>query len=273
MVTILYTELTNLMKLTFKEYKKRAVESLSGKWKISVLGHFIPFIIFMLILPSKAIQHVFLQPTTKNVQNTFSYFGVSVVYAFLSFAFTVGISGILLLKSPKDKPARLKQHFILITLNGLRASFLPVMVTNVLCSFLTLMFSTEMLTFIYDNVFFTVLPYYTFLIIASLMNVVVNMLNVYVNMTYIFVPCLLADNPFLKGGIAMKLSRRIVKGHRVRIFFLSLSLIGWYILGACALFVGIFFAMSYSTAVVCEYYKTIRPHMNVSFITPEQKTL
>lgn len=261
------------MKISFKEYKRHAIESLKGKWKISVLGHFIPFIVFMLILPQKAVEYLFSQPLTTNIQNTLSYFSVSIIYAFLSFAFSVGISGILLLEVPKDKPYSLWSPFIVFTLNGLRASFLPVMITSVLFSFLTLLFSPEMLSYIYDNIFFTFIPYYSFVIIAGVLNVIISILNIYMKMTYIFVPYLLADNPFLKGGIAMSLSRRISRGHRWRIFFLCVSLVGWYILGISAFFVGIFFAMSYSTSVVCEYYKSIRPHMSVKVFEAKKNTL
>lgn len=76
--------------------------------------------------------------------------------------------------------------------------------------------------------------------------------------SYSMVPYILADNPSIGSGRAIEISERMTKGHKLDMFILDLSFIGWYILGALAFFIGTFFVWPYYDATYAELYLTLR---------------
>lgn len=75
---------------------------------------------------------------------------------------------------------------------------------------------------------------------------------------YSMVPYILAENPNIGADEAITLSNKMTKGHKLDMFILDLSFIGWYILGALAFGVGIFFVMPYENATYAELYLVLR---------------
>ncbi|ETP72071.1 putative integral membrane protein [Lachnospiraceae bacterium JC7] len=49
--------------------------------------------------------------------------------------------------------------------------------------------------------------------------------------SYRLVPYILADDPQIKGADALRLSRKMMNGHKLDAFVFDLSFIGWYLLG------------------------------------------
>lgn len=73
---------------------------------------------------------------------------------------------------------------------------------------------------------------------------------------YRFVPYILAENPSLNGYEAMEISTQLTNGHKTDMFVMDLSFIGWYLLGALALGVGVLFVNPYKdTSFTMLYYK------------------
>lgn len=75
---------------------------------------------------------------------------------------------------------------------------------------------------------------------------------------YRMVPYILADNPNIGSKRAIELSRSMTMGHKWDMFVLDLSFIGWYLLGALALGVGVLFVMPYENATNAELYLVLR---------------
>ncbi len=75
---------------------------------------------------------------------------------------------------------------------------------------------------------------------------------------YRMTPWILADNPRIGFRRALKLSRRMTRGHKFDMFVLDLSFIGWYLLGLCLFVVGIVFVRPYYKATVAELYSVLR---------------
>lgn len=75
---------------------------------------------------------------------------------------------------------------------------------------------------------------------------------------YYFVPYLLAENPNMSAKRVFELSREMTRGCKMRIFTLELSFIGWYLLGALCLGVGVFFVNPYYEATLAELYAAQR---------------
>lgn len=49
--------------------------------------------------------------------------------------------------------------------------------------------------------------------------------------SYRLVPYILADDPHVKGPDALRISRKMMKGHKFDAFIFDLSFLGWYLLG------------------------------------------
>ena len=76
--------------------------------------------------------------------------------------------------------------------------------------------------------------------------------------SYRMTPWILADNPKIGYKRALKLSMQMTHGHKMAIFVLDLSFIGWFILGTLACGIGVLFVMPYYQAVQAELFARIR---------------
>ena len=71
---------------------------------------------------------------------------------------------------------------------------------------------------------------------------------------YAMAPYLLAENPELTAKEAIEQSKALMAGEKWRLFCLQLSFIGWYLLGALALGVGILFVTPYQRLAETAFY-------------------
>ncbi len=65
---------------------------------------------------------------------------------------------------------------------------------------------------------------------------------------------ILADHPELSATEAIDKSQELMRGHKGRLFWLNLSFIGWYLLGALALGVGTIFVIPYHQTALANFY-------------------
>ena len=76
---------------------------------------------------------------------------------------------------------------------------------------------------------------------------------------YFMTPYILAENPGMTGSEAITLSRRMMNGHKMQCFLLSLSFIFWNILSLLTFgLLSLFYVAPYKEATFAQYYKTIR---------------
>lgn len=75
---------------------------------------------------------------------------------------------------------------------------------------------------------------------------------------YRMVPYILSDNPNIGYKRAVELSNKMTNGQKMSMFILDLSFIGWYLLGALAFGIGVFFVMPYVNATNAELYLVLR---------------
>lgn len=75
---------------------------------------------------------------------------------------------------------------------------------------------------------------------------------------YRMVPWILGDNPRIGRRRALRLSIAMTRGHKMDMFVLDLSFIGWFLLGVLACGVGVLFVIPYYQAVQAELYAKLR---------------
>ncbi|EKS4342378.1 DUF975 family protein [Clostridium sporogenes] len=94
---------------------------------------------------------------------------------------------------------------------------------------------------------------YTFL--WTLLLVIPGIVKTY---AYSMVPYILADNPSIGAERAIQLSNKMTDGEKWDMFVLDLSFLGWYILGALALGIGVLFVNPYVDSTKAELYLILR---------------
>lgn len=77
--------------------------------------------------------------------------------------------------------------------------------------------------------------------------------------SYRMVPYIVAENPNIEALDAIRLSRRMMKGHKWECFVADCSFLGWYLLNLIAFGLsGIFYSNGYNAAFFAEYYVYVR---------------
>lgn len=77
--------------------------------------------------------------------------------------------------------------------------------------------------------------------------------------SYFAVPYIVAENPNIGALEAIRLSKKMMNGHKWECFILDVSFIGWFLLGFLTLgFSSILYSNPYKVAAFCEYYTLIR---------------
>lgn len=75
--------------------------------------------------------------------------------------------------------------------------------------------------------------------------------------SYAMVPYILAENPDIQAREAILLSKQMTDGHKLDMFILDLSFIGWYILGGLLFGIGVIFVNPYYDATHAQLYMTL----------------
>jgi len=107
----------------------------------------------------------------------------------------------------------------------------------------------------YLNVIFTNLLVNIFTALWTLLFIIPGIIKGY---AYAMTPYILAENPNIKPMQAINLSCRMTKGHKLELFVLGLSFIGWYMLGALAFGIGTAFVVPYDRATHAQFYLALR---------------
>ena len=85
--------------------------------------------------------------------------------------------------------------------------------------------------------------------------------------SYAMAPYIKHDHPEYSANQAISESRRIMKGHKLELFLLDLSFIGWFLVGYCACGIGLLWVMAYMQAARAEFYEELwsRDSINSAF--------
>ena len=105
------------------------------------------------------------------------------------------------------------------------------------------------------NSFLAVLLTGIFTFLWSLLFIIPGIIK---SLAYAMTPYIIAENPEIDAMKAIDMSQEMMKGHKMELFFLHLSFIGWYILGMITFGVGMFFILPYVQTTVANFYVELR---------------
>lgn len=78
---------------------------------------------------------------------------------------------------------------------------------------------------------------------------------------YAMAPFLLLENPHMKPRDAIEASKSLMDGHKMELFLLDLSFIGWHLLGLVTLGIAYLWINPYINSSRAAFYRSLRPRM------------
>ena len=75
---------------------------------------------------------------------------------------------------------------------------------------------------------------------------------------YAMTPFILNDKPELSADEALELSMKMMDGHKLDLFILELSFIGWYILGLFTFCIGYLWLVPYEYTAIAAFYEDVK---------------
>ena len=95
---------------------------------------------------------------------------------------------------------------------------------------------------LFSRVLTTTLLYYVYVFLWSLLLLIPGCIKSY---SYAMTPYILKDNPEMKNNAAIEESMRMMDGHKLELFLLDLSFIGWAILSILTCCIGFLWLVPY----------------------------
>lgn len=108
---------------------------------------------------------------------------------------------------------------------------------------------------LFSRVLTTTLLYYAYVFLWSLLLLIPGCIKSY---SYAMTPYILKDNPEMKNNAAIEESMRMMDGHKLELFLLDLSFIGWAILSILTCCIGFLWLVPYMNMARVNFYEDLK---------------
>ena len=108
---------------------------------------------------------------------------------------------------------------------------------------------------LFSRVLTTTLLYYVYFFLWSLLLLIPGCIKSY---SYAMTPYILKDNPEMKNNAAIEESMRMMDGHKLELFLLDLSFIGWAILSILTCCIGFLWLVPYMNMARVNFYEDLK---------------
>jgi uncharacterized membrane protein len=107
----------------------------------------------------------------------------------------------------------------------------------------------------YFRIFLAELLRGIYILLWALLLIIPGLIKEY---SYAMTEFILKDNPEMSGEEAICESMRLMQGHKMQLFLLDLSMIGWLILSFLTLGIGLLFLMPYNYTAHAHFYEDLK---------------
>ena len=108
---------------------------------------------------------------------------------------------------------------------------------------------------LFSRVLTTTLLYYVYVFLWSLLLLIPGCIKAY---SYAMTPYILKDNPEMKNNAAIEESMRMMDGHKLELFLLDLSFIGWALLSLLTCGIGFLWLAPYMNMARVNFYEDLK---------------
>lgn len=251
-------------KYPFWLLKRDALRLLKGKWNACVLSFFIPFLIYFAMM-FRFSMNIAANPSVVYQGKYMLYLNVgSLLFSVIFELVTAGVYHQL-------EPTVKKASCIGVYIKGFKSvwKLLPMLLLGIVFPVgLGFLIDSSYADRFYDYLMFSLMDYSSYQILLMVLMYGVQFLSLYLKFSLMFTPCILVHHPEYSGVELIRQSFHMSRGNKVHLFFLSVSFIGWMILGTMAFIIGILWATLYMTAAIYAYYRRLL-FQSESMISPE----
>jgi uncharacterized membrane protein len=191
---------------SYVEYKRSAIQSLSGKWGSSAIASFITIVITGGAIIPLSLEHVNYVPNIITLLLMPLGWGLSIIFLDV---------------------ARSKEFNYGVLFDGFKD---------------------------YVRIFLTLLLQGIYTFLWSLLLIVPGIIKSY---SYSMTNFILKDEPDLKYDAAINKSMKLMDGHKMDLFILDLSMIGWFLLSIITIGIGFVFLIPYSYTAHAHFYEDL----------------
>lgn len=107
----------------------------------------------------------------------------------------------------------------------------------------------------FGRIFLTLFLQGVYTLLWTLLLIIPGIVKAY---SYAMTSYILYDNPELQGNAAIEKSMRMMRGHKLELFLLHLSFIGWALLCVLTLGIGLFWLVPYVQASQAAFYEDVK---------------
>lgn len=107
----------------------------------------------------------------------------------------------------------------------------------------------------YLRIWLTMLLVEIYTLLWSLLLIVPGIIKYY---SYSMTSFILADDPNIKYDEAIEKSMKMMQGKKMELFFIDLSMIGWFLLSCLSLGIGFLFLYPYNVSAHAHFYESIK---------------
>lgn len=216
---------------TIKEYKSQALAALKGRWAQAVLA---TFVILVLSELTYVLMWGFERLSVSNIVDK----GAWVLPMLTGVMFLIILSYMLFLMLPMAVG-------MINSFNRLYADYDGCVLAN-------------MRKLAFSDCGRSIAGMLMMSVIASLYSLLLIVPGMIASLALFLVPYLIKDNPELSLTDTMRLSRRMMDGHKMQLFRLQLSFIGWIFLNILTLGIGSLWLMPYIVTTFAAFYQDVK---------------
>ncbi|MBR2231850.1 MAG: DUF975 family protein [Prevotella sp.] len=107
----------------------------------------------------------------------------------------------------------------------------------------------------WQRIFSTTALQYIYTFLWALLLIIPGIIK---SFSYAMTPYILKDNPELSNNAAIEKSMAMMDGHKMELFLLELSFIGWIILGVITFGIGMLLVEPYMVTTIAHYYEDLK---------------
>ena len=114
----------------------------------------------------------------------------------------------------------------------------------------------------YSNIVVTYVLYVLILALIAIPTLFIG--TIILGLAYAMAPFVLKDHPEYSAREALRASRLMMRGHKGKLFLLSLSFLGWILLGLITFGIGFLWIAPYMSTASAHFYEDIKPQEEVA---------
>lgn len=227
---------------TFRDLKTNAREVLAGNYSVLIM-------VYLLVGLISTLLSTLFTPNSANIstQQLIIYYVADFIITLLVYVFAAGLIKMIMniIRGEKIYPRMIffafrdqADRFFITSFLILLILDLPSIVVTI---YLYLVGRMAVYPVWADAVYYVLLVVFTIIAVVLFLQ-------------YIFALHILLDDNYCSGIEALRRSRELTRGNRLRMFGLFLSFIGWILLGVLSCFIGFLWIIPYIMTVFTYYY-------------------